>query len=42
MNKFKKYIWQLIISISNAILEVLSLGPCSIDYGFYFKRGFLV
>ena len=28
MNEFKKYIWQLIISTSNATLEVLSLRPC--------------
>ena len=27
MNKFIKYTWQLIISTSNATLEVPSLGP---------------
>ena len=29
MNKFMKYIWQLIISISNVTLEVSSLRPCA-------------
>ena len=28
MNKFMKYIWQLIISIPNATPEVPSLRPC--------------
>ena len=28
MNEFIKYIWLLIISTSNATLEVLSLRPC--------------
>ena len=36
MNKFIKYIWQLIISTSNATFEVPSLRPCK-DYTDNFK-----
>ena len=33
MNEFIKYIWQLIISNSNATLEVPSLRPCGVLQG---------
>ena len=32
MNEFMKYIWQLIISTSNATLEIPSLSPWFIKY----------
>ena len=40
MNKFIKYIWQLINSTSNATLEVPLLRPCQamgFDYYVFFK-----
>ena len=36
MNKFIKYIWQLIISTSNATIEVPSLHPCDMICRFFF------
>ena len=39
MNKFIKYIWQLIISTSNATLEVPLLRPCFLRF-YHIKYSF--
>ena len=40
MNKFIKYVWQLIINMSNATLEAPSLRPCHIFNYFAFHSMF--